>query len=65
MNWVLGVVFGEDASRIRTGHAAENMSFTRCFLTSLLKLDTLRSSLTAKRKRAGLKTDLLEKHLLG
>ena len=27
MHWVLDVVFGEDACRIRTGHATENMSF--------------------------------------
>ncbi len=65
MHWILDVVFREDASRIRTGHATENMSFTRRFVTSLLKQDTSRSSLKAKRKRAGWNTDFLEKILFG
>lgn len=65
MHWILDVVFGEDSSRIRTGNATENMSFTRRFVTSLLKQDTSRSSLKAKRKRAGWNTDFLEKLLFG
>ena len=65
MHWVLDVVFGEDGSRIRTGNAAENMSFVRRFVTSLLKQETSRSSLKAKRKRAGWNTDFLEKLLFG
>ncbi len=65
MHWVLDVVFGEDASRIRTGNATQNMSFTRRFVTSLLKQDTSRSSLKAKRKRAGWNTDFLETILFG
>lgn len=65
MHWVLDVVFGEDASRIRTGHAIENLSFVRRFVTSLLKQDTSRSSLTTKRKRAGWNTAFLEKLLFG
>jgi len=65
MHWILDVVFREDASRIRTGHATENMSFTRRFVTSLLKQETSRSSMKAKRKRAGWNTDFLEKLLFG
>jgi predicted transposase YbfD/YdcC len=65
MHWVLDVVFGEDSSRIRTGNATENLSFVRRFVTSLLKQDTSRSSLKAKRKRAGWNTDFLEKLLFG
>lgn len=65
MHWVLDVVFGEDGSRIRTGNATENMSFIRRFVTSLLKQETSRSSLKAKRKRAGWNTDFLEKLLFG
>jgi predicted transposase YbfD/YdcC len=65
MHWVLDVVFGEDSSRIRTGHATDNMSFVRRFVTSLLKQDTSRSSLKAKRKRAGWNTDFLENILFG
>ena len=65
MHWILDVVFGEDSSRIRIGHATENMSFVRRFVTSLLKQDTSRSSLKAKRKRAGWNTDFLENILFG
>lgn len=61
MHWVLDVVFGEDASRIRTGHAVENMSFTKKFVISLLKQDTSKTSLKGKRKRAAWNTDFLEK----
>jgi predicted transposase YbfD/YdcC len=65
MHWVLDVVFGEDASRIRTGHATQNMSFTKKFVISLLKQDTSKTSLKGKRKRAAWNTDFLEKLLFG
>jgi len=65
MHWVLDVVFGEDSSRIRTGHATENMSFTKKFVISLLKQDTSKTSLKGKRKRAGWNTDFLQKLLFG
>lgn len=65
MHWVLDVVFHEDASRIRTGNATENMSFVRRFVTTLLKQDTTKVSLKQKRKKAGWNTDFLEKLLLG
>jgi len=63
LHWVMDVVFREDASRIRKGHADENMSFLRRFVISLLKQDTSRASLKRKRKRAGWNTDSLEKLL--
>ena len=65
LHWVMDVVFGEDRSRIRQGHAAENMSFLRCFVTTLLKQDTSRSSLKQKRKEAAWDTTFLEKLLFG
>ncbi|TWT84103.1 Transposase DDE domain protein [Planctomycetes bacterium CA13] len=65
MHWVLDVVFHEDASRIREGHAIENLSFTRRFVITLLKQDTSKSSLKSKRKAAGWNTDFLEKLLFG
>jgi len=65
LHWVMDVVFGEDASRIRKGHAAENMSFLRRFVTTLLKQDTSPSSLKQKRKEAAWDTDFLEKLLFG
>lgn len=65
LHWVMDVVFGEDRSRIREGHAAENMSFVRRFVTTLLKQDTSKSSLKQKRKEAAWDTDFLEKLLFG
>ena len=49
LHWVMDVVFGEDRSRIRQGHAAESMSFLRRFVTTLLKQDTSKSSLKGHR----------------
>lgn len=63
LHWVMDVVFGEDHSRIRQGHAAENMSFLRRFVTTLLKQDTSKSSLKQKRKEAAWDTDFLEQLL--
>lgn len=65
LHWVMDVVFGEDSSRIRSGHAAENMSFLRRFVTTLLKRDTSKSSLKQKRKEAAWDTAFLEKLLFG
>jgi len=64
LHWVMDMVFGEDRSRIRAGHAAENMSFLRRFVTTLLKRDTSKSSLKQKRKEAAWDTNFLEKLLL-
>jgi predicted transposase YbfD/YdcC len=60
MHWILDVVFGEDHSRLRNGAAAENYSFLRKFVISLLKQDTSKGSLKGKRKRAAWSTDYLE-----
>lgn len=65
LHWVMDVVFGEDRSRIRKGHAAENLSFLRRFVTTLLKQDTSKSSLKQKRKEAAWDTRFLEKLLFG
>ena len=48
----MDVVLGDDRSRIRYGHAAENMRFLRRFVTTLLNRDTSKSSLKQKRKEA-------------
>lgn len=63
LHWILDVVFHEDASRVRQGHAQANLSCLRKFVTSLLKVDTLKRSLKQKRKRAGWNTRYLEKLL--
>lgn len=65
MHWVLDVIFGEDASRIRNGDGTENFGFLRKFAISLLKRDTSQGSLKGKRKRAGWNTDFLEILLFG
>ena len=55
LHWVLDVVFGEDQSRARTGHAAENLATLRRWALNLLKADTrkARRSIKAKIKAAG------------
>lgn len=60
MHWILDVVFSEDHSRLRNGHSAENYSFLRKFVISLLKQDTSPGSLKGKRKRAAWNTTFLE-----
>ena len=48
LHGVLDMAFREDESRIRTGHAAHNMSLRRRLALNLLRRET-----TAKRKQAG------------
>lgn len=63
-HWVMDVVYGEDASRVRSGHAAENLSLLRRLSHNLLKDDqTVRDSIAGKRKRACLSTNTLETFL--
>ena len=63
-HWVMDVVYGEDASRVRMGHAARNLSLLRRLSHNLLKNDTsVRDSIAGKRKRACLCTDTLETFL--
>lgn len=65
LHWCLDVVFREDDSRVRKGHAAENLSRLRRVALNLLKKDTTRKlSLRAKRKLAGWDQPYLL-HLLG
>jgi predicted transposase YbfD/YdcC len=56
-HWVLDVVFDEDRSRIRLGESPENFSLIRQFALSILKQDTSKGSLNAKRFRAALDDD--------
>ena len=48
-------------SRIREGHAPENVGFLRRFVTTRLKRDTSKSSLKQKRKETAWDTSVLEK----
>jgi len=63
-HWVMDVVYGEDLSRARKGHAARNLSLLRRLSHNLLKNDnTVRDSIVGKRKRACLSTEKLETFL--
>jgi predicted transposase YbfD/YdcC len=65
LHWSLDVTFGEDHSRIRQGHAAENAALLRRLALSILKQDTWYSnSLRGKRLRAGWETSALEHFLM-
>ena len=63
LHWVMDVVFNEDKTRHRKDHRAENISFLRRFVISLLKQDTYKASMKQKRKKAGWNTEFLEKLL--
>lgn len=55
LHWTLDVVFREDDSRIRIGHAAENLSLVRRMALNMLKhYDTgTKRSIKRKRKKCG------------
>ena len=60
VHWVLDVAFGEDASRVRQGNAAENLSVLRRMALNMLKVETTsQGGVAAKRKRAGWDEDYL------
>ena len=64
VHWVLDVAFGEDDSRVRTGHAAENFSVLRRMALNMLKSETTsQGGVAARRKRAGWDEDYLLKVL--
>jgi predicted transposase YbfD/YdcC len=63
LHWVLDVTFSEDASRVRQGHAAENLALVRRLSVSLLKGEPSRQSLKQKRYLAGLDNNFLVKIL--
>jgi predicted transposase YbfD/YdcC len=63
-HWVLDVTFREDDSRVRTGHAAENLGVVRRMALNLIRLDrSTKGSMNLKRHRAGWSHDFLL-HLL-
>ncbi len=53
----------EDASRIRQGHAAENLGLLRRLSVNLLKREPSKLSLKMKRYKAGLDNNFLMKIL--
>jgi predicted transposase YbfD/YdcC len=66
LHWRLDVAFQEDASRVRKGHAAQNLGGVRRLALTLLKQETSRSGGTkTKRMEAGWNPDDLLKVLTG
>ncbi len=54
LHWVLDMAFWEDESRIRTGHAAHNLSLLRRMALNLLRRETTaKGGIAARRKQAG------------
>lgn len=61
VHWLLDVVFDEDGSRIRTGHAQQNLAAMRRIAINLLNQDTTsKHSLKGKRQLAGWDESYLE-----
>jgi predicted transposase YbfD/YdcC len=55
LHWVLDVAFREDHSRVRDGHAPENLAILRHFARNLLRQDrSVRGGVPTKRLRAAL-----------
>jgi predicted transposase YbfD/YdcC len=54
LHWVLDVVFGEDASRIRKDNSSQNFGVLRKIALNILKQDTSKGSLKSKRYSAAL-----------
>ncbi len=60
LHWTLDVVFKEDASRVRSGYADQNLSVIRRMALNLLKQDkTSKLGIKNKRLRAGWDNDYL------
>ena len=54
LHWVLDVIFGEDQSRLRKGHGAQNMALVRHFALNLVRLLPDKKSIKRRRKCAAL-----------
>lgn len=66
LHWTLDVIFAEDRSRIRIGHAPEIASLFRKLALLVLQQDTTsRGSLRGKRLQAGWNEEFLERLLCG
>jgi predicted transposase YbfD/YdcC len=65
LHWCLDVTFREDANRTRDTNAGANLGVVRRVATALLKQDTGKGSIKAKRLNAALDTNYLERVLQG
>lgn len=59
LHWRLDMSFGEDRSRLRTGHGAENFSRLRRIVINQLKADPRKVSLKVKRYRCSIDRNYL------
>jgi predicted transposase YbfD/YdcC len=59
LHWVLDVTFGDDQSRLRTGHGAKNMAIVRHFAINLLRTVKDKRSIRLRRKCATWSPDYL------
>ncbi len=65
LHWILDVAFNEDQSRIRIGHAAQNMNIIRKIALNTVKNNkTSKRGVKGKRKQAAWNNDYLEELLL-
>ena len=63
-HWILDVVFGEDESRVRVGHAAQNLALVRKFALGMLSRErSCKRGVKTKRLKATLDTEYLVKVL--
>ena len=65
MHWLLDVVFAEDDSRVRQGHAGANLAMIRKVALTLLKRAPGKHTLPTKRLKAGWDDDYLLEVLNG
>ena len=65
LHWVLDVVFGEDDSRVRAGHAGANLAMIRKVAVALLRRAPGKGSTVTKRLKAGWDDEFLLKVLQG
>lgn len=63
LHWVLDVSFNEDQCRVRSGYAAENLSVIRHIAINLLRQESSKISIKAKRRKAGWDSGFLRKVL--
>jgi len=59
LHWVLDVTFGDDQSRLRTGHGAKNMAIIRHFAINLVRAAKDKRSVRLRRKCATWSPDYL------